>query len=212
MPAPRLSMWLYFFQMPSHYKLSVCVFVTSDAESASSNFSSLFWACLFSGVCVTYWNIAKQLNLLFIFSKKTVWAYRGDVGFLWIISCSFLVFLLLLIFKWPSQNRELFGLCNNPCTGTRPFLYPARCAGWCNLNVDFKEQKNVNKYCTCVRGNNWTILDEASGNLEGSYLKACNVYKHKMLWFLLPSKETSVLSLCLLLTLGIQWRGRWEQA
>lgn len=92
MPAPRQFMWLYFFQMPSHYKVSVCVFVTLDAESASSNFSSLFGACLFPGMCITYWNTAKEQKLLFIFSKTTVWAYRGDVGFLWIISCSFFVF------------------------------------------------------------------------------------------------------------------------
>lgn len=129
-----------------------------------------------------------------------------------VVSLCFYFSYSLLIFKWPSQNRELFGLYNNWCTGTRPFLYPAGCARWCDFEHRLQRTKNVNKYCTCVRGNNWTILDEASGNLEGSYLKTCNVYKHKMLWFLLSSKETSAPSLCLLLTLGIQWMGRWEPA
>lgn len=173
----------------------MCVYLWLDAESASSNFSSLFWACLFSGMCTTYWNIAKEQKLLFIFSKMTVWAYRRDMGFLWIISCSFLVWFffsyLLRVFQWPSQNRELFGLCKNPCKGTRPFLYPARCVGCCDLNIDFKEHKNINKYYTCVTDNNQTISDEASGDLEGSYLKTLTAYKHKVVVLITKQRNIS---------------------
>ena len=187
--------------------------MTLDAESASSNFSSLFWACLFSGMCITYWNIAKEQNLLFIFSKTTVWAYRGDMGFLWIISCSFLVcfFLLVPCFSMTFiKQRELFGLCKNPHRGTRLFVYPARCVGCCDLNIDCKEHKNVNKHCTCVRDNNRTISDVVSGDLEGSYLNTLTAYKHKVV--VLITKETSAQSLCPILTLGLQRMDRSKQA
>lgn len=105
--------------------------------------------------------------------------------------CGFFFSYLLRVFQWPSQNRELFGLCKNPCKGTRPFLYPARCVGCCDLNIDFKEHKNINKYYTCVTDNNQTISDEASGDLEGSYLKTLTAYKHKVVVLITKQRNIS---------------------
>lgn len=104
--------------------------------------------------------------------------------------CGFFSYLLH-VFQWPSQNRELFGLCKNPCTGTRPFPYPAGCVACCDLNIDFKEHKNINKYYTCVRDNNRTISDEASGDLEGSYLKTLTAYKHKVVVLITKQRNIS---------------------
>lgn len=47
----------------------------------------------------------------------------------------------LLILKRPLQNGELFGLYNNLCTGIRPFLYPARCASWCDFECRLQRTK-----------------------------------------------------------------------
>lgn len=159
-------------------------------------------ACaLFTGTFAKNKNLSLFFQRLYEHIEKTWDFYESyPVVSLWFCVVVFFSYLLP-VFQRPSQKKELFGLCKNPHTGTRPFHYPVRCVGCCFLDTDCKEHKNIDKYCTCIKAKNVTISDEASGDFERNCLKILIAYIHEVV--ILISKITTTQSLCHMLTLEI---------
>lgn len=202
MPAPRQSMWLYFFQMPSHHKVSVCVLVTLDAESASSNFSSLFeLAC--SLACGT---LLKNKNIYLFFHRRQyehieeTWDFYESYP----VVPSFFFFFnyLLFVIQWPLQNRE-------NCLGCVKIQ-----AQELDLSFILLEEFAVVRQMTRntkISVNNALVQEITTEQLQ---IRLQGIWKEVIsrlslsinirLWFLLPNKDILPQTLCPTVTLEVQ--------